>query len=263
MGPIEIERHDRGVTRLVMNFAEGRNAMGEILRGALLPAFEDLLNDPACRIIIIASALKDFSVGGDLSKMDSLANPKAARQRMTSAHRLVRLLLAADRPMIAEVRGHAMGAGAGLALLCDTIVMGEGAILGFPFPKVGLAPDFAIAHTLPRRIGFARARQALLYARNFKGQEAHAIGLADDVVADEEVQGKAMERAMELAALPSHATALTRRMLESCDDARAVLDFEAAAQALCFGTDDFREGVAAFREKRKPEFDTQIGKGAA
>jgi 2-(1,2-epoxy-1,2-dihydrophenyl)acetyl-CoA isomerase len=255
---VDIERHGRGVVRVVLNHAESRNAMGEVLRGALLPVFEDLFLDPACRVIIVTSALKDFSVGGDLSKMDTLADPKAGRRRMTSAHRLARVLLAADKPMIAEVRGYAMGAGAGLALLCDTIVMGEEATIGFPFPKVGLAPDFAIAHTLPRRIGFSRTRQALLYARSFKGPEALAIGLADDVVADADVQAKAMERAMELAALPSHALALTKRMLERSDDAQAVLDFEATAQALCFATDDFREGVAAFREKRKPDFDKDV-----
>lgn len=255
MGLVDVEHHSRGVVRLVMAHQEARNAMGEALRGALLETLSPLLQDPSCRVLIIASALKDFSVGGDLSKMDALANPKAGRQRMLSAHRLARLLLASDKPMIAQVCGYAMGAGAGLALMCDTVVMGENAALGFPFPKVGLAPDFAVAHTLARRIGLARARQALLYARTYKGADALAIGLADDLVADDKIAEKAMERAMELAALPSHALALTKRMMERAEDAQAVLDFEAMAQALCFGTDDFREGVAAFREKRKPDFD--------
>lgn len=255
---INIHRHERGIVRVVLNDALSRNAMGESLRGELLPALESLLQDPACRVIIIASGLKDFSVGGDLSRMDTLSDPKAGRQRMVSAHRLPRALLAADKPLIAEVRGYAMGAGAGLALLCDTIVIAQGGTMGFPFAKVGLAPDFAIAHTLPRRIGFARARQALLYARNFKADEALAIGLVDDVAPDQDLQARAMERAMELAALPSHAAAMTKRMLERWDDAQGVLDFEAMAQALCFGTDDFVEGVSAFREKRKPEFDKAI-----
>jgi len=258
LGLVDIERHGRGIVRVVMNHAEARNAMGEDLRGALLPAFESLFIDRSCRVIILTSALKDFSVGGDLSKMDALGDPKAGRARMTSAHRLARVLLAADKPMIAEVRGYAMGAGAGLALFCDTIVMGESAALGFPFPKVGLAPDFAIAHTLPRRIGFARARQALLYARTYKGAEALAIGLADDVAPDADVAAMAMQRAEELAVLPSHAAALTKRMLAHADDAAAVLDFEAMAQPLCFGSDDFREGVSAFREKRKPNFDPDV-----
>lgn len=258
MSLVDVERHSRGVVRVVMAHAEARNAMGEVLRGALMEALSPLLYDTSCRVVILASALKDFSVGGDLSRMDTLADPKAGRGRMLSAHRLARLLLAADKPMIAEVGGYAMGAGAGLALMCDTVVMGESAAMGFPFPKVGLAPDFALAHTLARRIGVARARQALLYARLYKGPEALALGIADDLAPDDGIADKAMERAMELAALPSHALALTKRMMERADDAQAVLDFEAMAQALCFGTDDFREGVAAFRDKRKPDFDGDV-----
>ena len=251
---VDIERHENGIARLVMKHEAARNAMGEELRNKLLPAFSALLNSAETRVIIIASALKDCSVGGDLSKMDSLADPEVGRQRMTSAHRLARLLLSADKPLIAEVRGHAVGAGAGLALACDTIVMGESASMGFPFLRIGLTPDFAIAYTLQQRIGFAKARQALLYARNFKGPDALAIGLADDVVPDGAVAEKAMERAREIAAFPTFASALTKRMIERSSDPVAVLDFEAMAQPLCFASDDFREGLTAFREKRKPNF---------
>ena len=118
----------------------------------------------------------------------------------------------------------------GSRVMCDTVVMGENAALGFPFPKVGLAPDFAIAYTLSRRIGVARAKQALLYARTYKGADAMALGLADDVVADDLIAKKAMERAMELAALPSP----------------------------CVGTDEAHDGAV-----RRPAFGTRIrGDGA-
>lgn len=251
---LDIERHERGIARVVMKHEASNNAMGEDLRGALLPALSDLLNDPLVRVIMVTSALKNFSVGGDLSRMDTLANPVLGRERMMSAHRLARLLLSADKPLIAEIRGHAVGAGAGLALACDTIVMGESASMGFPFPRIGLTPDFAIAYTLAQRIGVAKARQALLYARSFKGPDALAIGLADEVVPDDQAAATAMERAREIAALPSLALALTKRMMARSEDPAAVLDFEAMAQPLCFASDDFREGLAAFREKRKPNF---------
>ncbi len=258
MGIVDVETHEGGIVRVVMRHESARNAMGEELRGALLPTLSDLASDEKVRVIMIASGLKDFSVGGDLSKMDELSDPCAGRRRMMSAHRLARLLLSIDKPLVAEVRGHAVGAGAGLALACDTIVMGEGASVGFPFLRVGLAPDFLIAHTLPRRIGFARARQALLYSRSFKGAEALAIGLADEVVADDAVAAAAMDRACELAALPALAASLTKRMMEHCGDAWAVLDFEATAQPLCFASTDFREGLSAFREKRKPRFGSSV-----
>lgn len=258
MGIIDVERHGRGIVRVVMQHEAARNALGEELRGALLDTFSGLLSDPLSRVIVVASGLKNFSVGGDLSRMDELGDPKAGRRRIASAHRLARLLLAADRPMVAEVRGYAMGAGAGLALMCDTIVMGAGATLGFPFPRVGLAPDFAIAHTLPQRIGLARARQALLYATNFPAAEALAIGLADDVAADDALTERALDKARALAAFPAHAAALTKRMLLQWNDPVAVLDFEAMAQPLCFASDDFQEGLAAFREKRAPHFDPDV-----
>jgi 2-(1,2-epoxy-1,2-dihydrophenyl)acetyl-CoA isomerase len=258
MSIIDVERHDQGIARVVMKHELARNAMGEELRGALLAVLPELVMDEQTRVIMIASGLKDFSVGGDLSKMDELSDPKASRQRMLSAHRLARLLLSIDKPLIAEVRGHAVGAGAGLALVCDTIVMGETASIGFPFLRVGLAPDFAIAHTLTRRIGLAKARQALLYARSFKGPEALAIGMVDEVVADDSVSITAMERAHELASLPSLAASLTKRMMECSDNPTVVLDFEAMAQPICFASDDFREGLSAFREKRKPRFGSPV-----
>ena len=258
MNLVQVERHPRGIVRVIMNHADARNALGEALRGDLMATLSTLLTDRATRVVIIASALKDFSVGGDLSRMDALTDPKAGRQRLLAAHPLARLLLATEKPLIAEVRGHAVGAGAGLALICDTIVLGEDANIGFGFLRVGLAPDFAIGFTLPRRLGLAKARQALLYARSFRGKQAGEIGLADDVVPAAEVAARAMERAQELAAMPSLAVGLTKRMLERADDGSAVLDFEAAAQPVCFASDDFAEGLAAFREKRPPRFDPDV-----
>jgi 2-(1,2-epoxy-1,2-dihydrophenyl)acetyl-CoA isomerase len=259
VGIVEVERHERGIVRVVLNHTAARNALGEELRGRLLAVLGEVLDDAATRVVILATGLADFSVGGDLSRMDELTDPKNGRRRLKSAHRLVKLLLGTDKPLIAEVRGHAVGAGAGLALVCDTVVMAETARFGFPFARVGLVPDFALAYTLSHRMGPARARQALLYARSFDGKEALAAGIADDLVADGNLAGKALERARELAALPSQALALTKAMLaHAAADASQVLEFETMAQPICFSSEDFREGLAAFREKRKPIFDRSI-----
>ncbi len=257
MAFVELERHPLGIVRIVLNDVDSRNAMGARLRGALQEVLAELLADPGARVLIIASALPNFSVGGDLSRMDDLTKTKAGRRRLVAAHPLARMLLTADKPIIAEVEGYAVGAGAGLVLTADTIVMGQGASLGFNFFRVGLVPDFAIAHTLPRRIGFARARDALMYGRTFTGEDAGPMGLADEVVPDGGAAAATMSRAERLARQPSLAMGLTKRMLEHHESADAVMDFEAAAQPVCFASEDFAEGLAAFREKRKPRFDPE------
>lgn len=255
MAAVEVERIDDGIARIVMNDAENRNALGEEFRGQLLTAFAECLEDTKVRVLIVATGLENFSVGGNLSRMDELSSPKAGRARLKSAHRLARLVASSEKPMIAAVKGYAMGAGAGLALACDTIVMGRSATIGFPFHKVGLVPDFAIAYTLARRVGIGAARQALLYARNYAGEQAVAMGIADEHVEDERVDERALELARELIRLPSHTLALTKRLLDvPAGSFEAALEAEAMAQALCFAGEDFPEGVAAFMEKRKPDF---------
>jgi 2-(1,2-epoxy-1,2-dihydrophenyl)acetyl-CoA isomerase len=159
------------------------------------------------------------------------------------------------KPLVAAVTGHAVGAGAGLALLCDTILMGRSAAMGFPFIKIGLVPDFGISHTLASRIGPAAAKQAILYGRTFSAAEAETIGLADKVVGDDEVHTQALVLATELAELPAYALSLTKQMFRTGGDGlEAALQREALNQALCLGSADTREGVAAFKEKRKPDF---------
>ncbi|MDH3232647.1 MAG: enoyl-CoA hydratase/isomerase family protein [Alphaproteobacteria bacterium] len=255
MTSVVTERLDAGIARVVMNDATSRNALGEDFRRELVTAFGACIEDADIRALIVATALDDFSVGGNLSKMDDLTDPKAGRARMKSAHRLARLLASSDKPMIAAVKGYAMGAGAGLALACDTIVMGRSATIGFPFHKVGLVPDFAIAYTLARRVGVGRAKQALLYARNYVGEQAGEAGIVDDVVDDDQVDDRAFGLAEELLRLPSHTIALTKRLLDiPAGNLEAALEAEAMAQALCFAGEDFPEGVAAFMEKRKPRF---------
>ena len=252
---VDTERIGTGIARIVMNDAANRNALGEDFRHDLMAALSGALEDAGTRVLIVATALENFSVGGDLSKMDDLADPKAGRARLKSAHRLARLIASSEKPMIAAVKGYAMGAGAGLALACDTIVMGRAATIGFPFHKVGLVPDFAIAYTLARRIGAGRAKQALLYARNYEGVRAAAAGIADEVVDDDQVDNRAIALAEDLIGLPSHTIALTKRLLDvPANSFEGALEAEAMAQALCFAGEDFPEGVAAFMKKRKPNF---------
>lgn len=255
MHPVLSDDPAPAVRRIALNTPANKNAMGTSLRGALLAALDTALRDPTVRAVIITGAGPDFSAGGDLSNMDELRTPSQARARIKAAHELALLLHRAEKPIVAAVRGYAMGAGAGLALAADTFVMAEDGKIGFPFLKVGLVPDFGIAYTLTARAGHGVARQALMYARTFGAADALRLGMCDEVVPDGTLDARALALATQLAAQPSHALALTRRMLATQPGTlEALLETEAMAQSLCWMTDEFTEGLAAFREKRKPVF---------
>lgn len=254
MALVLVDRPDPRIARICINRPERRNAFDPEVRDALLEACEAAVYDDSVRVIVLGSANKVFCAGGDVTGMKDMS-AEAGRARMAKSHRLVRMMLEADKPIVSAVEGYAVGAGAGLALWADTVVLGEGAVMGIPFFKLGLVPDYAIFHTLPRRVGLARARQILLYGRNYKGKAALEIGLCDEVVPDAEVADRALALARELADQPRHAVSLTKMQLSLWPTSlAAALEMENMAQSLGFQTADFKEGRAAFLDKRKPKF---------
>jgi 2-(1,2-epoxy-1,2-dihydrophenyl)acetyl-CoA isomerase len=254
MSLVLIDRPEPGIARLCINRPERRNAFDPQVRDALLEACESVAYDDDVRAIVLGSANGVFCAGGDVTGMKNMS-PEAGRKRMATSHRLVRMMLDCDKPIVAAVEGYAVGAGAGIALWADTIVLGQGATIGIPFFKLGLVPDYAIFHTLPRRVGLAKARQILLYGRNYKGQAAADIGLADEIVPDADVARTALDRARELAAQPRHAMSITKRQLGLWPMTLGpALEMENMGQSLGFQTKDFEEGRTAFLEKRKPKF---------
>ncbi len=249
-----VDRPGPRVARLSLNRPDRRNAIDRDLRHALHDAFGAVLADAEVRAVVVTGAGGAFSAGGDVASMTGL-DPVSGRARMSDGHRLVRLVANAEKPIVAAVEGWAVGGGAGLALLCDTIVAGRSARFGFPFFKVGLVPDYALATTLERRVGAGRARPWLLYARNVSSEEALAAGLVDERVEDGDVQRVALERATELAAQPPHAMALAKRLLAHPPaPLEATLEQELLSQTLCFLSSEAAEGRAAFLEKRSPQF---------
>ncbi|MGB0576115.1 MAG: enoyl-CoA hydratase/isomerase family protein [Alphaproteobacteria bacterium] len=243
-----------GITRIAINRPDKRNAVSPEARNALIVAVSEALADDAVHAIVLGSTEGHFCAGGDIDSMTDL-DVASGRVRMKENHRMVRLLAEAEKPIIAGVEGFAVGAGAGIALLCDSIVLAESGALGFPFFRIGLTPDYGILFTLARRVGPAKARQILLYAEMRKGLDAIDVGLADELVPDGQAEARAIERAQALAAMPPHAFALTKRHLamepQSLEEA---LEMEAMSQSLAFVGSELKEGRTAFLEKRKPKF---------
>jgi enoyl-CoA hydratase/carnithine racemase len=242
------------VATITLDRPDARNAIDLTMRQELVAALDEVEADEAARVLILTGAGGHFCAGGDIASMAGLT-PRTARARMKDGQRLVRMLYECEKPVVAAVEGYAVGAGAGLALLADCIVVAEGATLGFPFFRVGLVPDFALLHTLPKRVGAAKARDLLLFARVVAAADAVAMGLADHLAPKGGAVARAAELARELAAMPPHAFGLAKRQLALAPlPFEAALEAEAMAQSLSFLGEESAEGRAAFRDKRAPKF---------
>lgn len=242
------------VLRLLINRPEKRNSIDFDVRQALLDALRAARGDGNTRAVLFGGVSGMFSAGGDLATMSGLAEDQA-RARMQHIHILCRLVGGLDLPVVSVVEGVGAGAAVGLALLGDHIVMGESARILFPFLKLGLTPDWGQLLTLPRRVGLPTARRILCAGKPVDAAQALRIGLVDTVVPDAQAMETAVAEAATLAQQPLEAFA---RMKQRLNRISADLDTELLReendQAVCLLTDEFREGLDAFRTKRNPDF---------
>lgn len=160
MSLIREDRHDATAV-VTLNQPARKNALAMPMRQDLIAAFERIETDPSVRAVVVTGAEGTFCSGGDIGGMNA-EDFAAGRERFRITHRLVRLMVESAKPYLAAVEGWAAGAGMGMAICCDTVVAAEDARFVSPFGKLGLVPDFALLHTLPRRIGEGPARQIFL-----------------------------------------------------------------------------------------------------
>jgi enoyl-CoA hydratase/carnithine racemase len=178
-----------------------------------------------------------------------------ARERMRHIHTLCHAIAMLSIPVVSAIEGMGVGAGMGLALLGDVIVVGGETKLYFPFMKLGLVPDWGSMLTLPRRIGYPLAQKLLAESATIDGVEAGRIGLADLVVDDAIIMEAAVAKASEMARLPAEAFArLKSQMQPQRNTLSKALKFEESAQVALLQSDDFAEGYRAMREKRPANF---------
>ncbi len=230
------------------------NALSEELVADLEAGFA-LAADPAVRAVVVTGA-PHFAAGADISEFKAAMESGAGG---ALAERLSAAILALERlpkPVIAAVRGFALGGGLELAMGCDFRYLAEGARVGQAEIKLGLIPGAGGTQRLPRLVGLARARELVYSGRQVGAEEALAIGLADRVVPDDDLIDVAASAARELAAGPTAALAVAKRVLNegwgmSLSEALAM---EAAGFSSCFATEDAVEGVNAFLEKRLAGF---------
>jgi len=210
--------------------------------------------DPAVRAVVITGAGRGFSAGQDLTAFGE-AGDVAAMLRATY-HVTVRAIRSLEKPVIAGVNGVCAGAGLSLACACDIRLASDAAFFVPGFVGIGLVPDSGGTFFLQRLLGTPRAFEWMTSNRRLTAAEAHAWGLVSEVVAAESFEARLAERAAELAAGPTRAIASTKRLYDEAATAtlEEQLEREAETQAEMAKAEDFREGVAAFGEKRPPSF---------
>lgn len=244
------------VATITMDQSGRKNALSGELMGEVGQRFLEVQEDTAIRAVILTGAGDDFCAGADIKSAQADPSIAASIVRMTVLHRMVRGIVLSDKPVIAAVRGVSIGVGWSLALACDYVIAAEDARFQFAFRHIGLAPDGGATKLLVQNMGMLRAKQLIFSGRFVSGEEAHALGLASEVLPAEEVLARARELAADLASAPTLALAMAKRQFTAAQNQsyEEALANEIVMQPLMTRSDDYFEGTAAFREKRKPTY---------
>jgi 2-(1,2-epoxy-1,2-dihydrophenyl)acetyl-CoA isomerase len=250
---VETQR-DGGVLTITLNRPDVLNAFNEAMHTGFRAALDEAA-DADVRAVVLTGAGRGFSVGQDLNEFRNEAGDLGERLRRTY-NPSVLALRGLEKPVIAAVNGAAAGAGLSLACACDLRLAAASATFIPAFVNIGLVPDTGGTYFIARLLGYARAFEWLCSGRRLSAPDAHAWGLVAEVVADDRLSARAAEVAAALAALPTRAIGLTKRLLENAPLAELSeqLELEAELQTAAAASEDFREGVAAFLEKREPRF---------
>jgi 2-(1,2-epoxy-1,2-dihydrophenyl)acetyl-CoA isomerase len=253
MAEVETSR-DGAVLTITLNRPDVLNAFNESMHRALGAALKDA-RDGGVRAVVITGAGRGFCVGQDLTEFREASGDIGSRLR-GNYHPNIRAIRALEKPVIAAVNGAAAGAGMSFACACDLRIAADSATFVPAFINIGLIPDSGGSYFVTRILGPARAFEWLASGKRLTAAEAHAWGLVSEVVEAETLPARAAELAAQLADLPTRGVGMTKRLLDHAVTAtlEEQLEREAQLQAAATKTEDFKEGVAAFLEKRPPRF---------
>ena len=245
---------DGAVLTITLNRPEVLNAFNAAVHAALAEALAQA-SDDAVRAVVITGAGRGFCVGQDLSEFREATGDIRDRLEETY-HPNIRAIRALEKPVIAAVNGAAAGAGLSLACACDLRIASDGAFFVPGFVGIGLIPDSGGSYFIHRLLGAPRAFEWMTSNRRLTAADAHAWGLVSEVVEADKFAQRTAEIAAGYAAAPTRGIGLTKRLFDHADTASLdeQLELEAELQTAATQTEDFREGVAAFLEKRPPAF---------
>jgi 2-(1,2-epoxy-1,2-dihydrophenyl)acetyl-CoA isomerase len=247
-----------GVAHLTLNRPRAANSMDLEMAEAIASAALQCERDLAVRAVLIRGDGDCFSAGGDLKAFAAKGGdlPAYLREVTAALHLGISRLARGEAPVIAAVHGVAAGAGFSLMCACDIVLASESASFLLAYTKIGMVPDGSSTYFLPRVVGMRRAMEIALLNRKFSAREAHEWGLVTEVVPDAELAARAGDLAANIAAGPTRSFGATKRLLlgswEQSLESQMELESRAIAQAAT--TADGQEGIAAFVQKRRPNY---------
>jgi len=255
---VAVHRPQEYIAHVELSRPEARNALNRALIDDLYSCFNQLDQAEDVRVILLSGAGKAFCAGGDISFLNEINRMATHEIPGFLADIFFRLgvVTQVGKPVIAALHGYVLGAGLGLALLCDIRLAGEKTQLGPEFPVMGLVPELGITHVLPALVGLGKALELTLTARRIDAAEALGIGLISKVVPEDRLHEEAMAMAQHLAQLPPLAMRWTKKAVRRGAETSLEEGFQLEGQlnTLCYVSEDHKEATSAFFEKRKPVF---------
>jgi 2-(1,2-epoxy-1,2-dihydrophenyl)acetyl-CoA isomerase len=249
-------RKDNGVATISLNRPEVYNALNDEITFELQDALKAVSKDESIRVCVLTGEGKAFCSGQDLK-----AAPAGEKRSFIDSLRkrynpIIRAMRNLPKPIICRLNGVAAGAGCSIALACDVIVAAEEATMIEVFINIGLVPDSGSSYFLPRTIGVAKAFELCSMGNRVKAQEAFELGLINKVVSATQLDATVKEYTDYYAQAPTKAIGLIKKMLQKSmtSSLEDMLEYEAYAQEIAGSSHDYKEGVTAFLEKRKPAF---------
>jgi enoyl-CoA hydratase/carnithine racemase len=249
--------HD-GVATITLARPEKRNAINAQMFTELGDAAERAANDPGIRIVLVTGEGESFSAGIDVLLLNQLSGTRGARFRsfVRMAQRPFFILASMDKPTVAAVQGHAVGAGFQLALACDLRLATEDLRFAMLEVRFGLIPDLGGLHRLTRLIGQPRTKEIVWTGRNIEAEEAERLGLVNKIVSTGALEKETEAYIQELVIAPPLPMSLTKTLIGRAHETslETSLERDAQAQAACIESEDHREAVEAYLEKRPARF---------
>ena len=258
-GKLLLDEPAEAVARLTLNRPDSRNALDHELLDGIAAAMPTLDRGIDLRCVLITGAGKAFSAGYDIAAIPAESFERDAEALVAHPfHAALEAIAAHPWPVIAAINGHALGGGLELTLTCDLRICARGAKLGMPPAKLGLIYGHTGLQRFIDAIGVTRTKELFLTGRNLPADRAEEVGLVNEVVADEELEGAAVDLAAEVGSNAPLSMRGNKHAIDTLNSyPRLTPEQERELVELresCFGSEDFREGISAFAEKRKPEW---------